>query len=167
MGYNTGNIKKHTTQNPLKRYMVKKLNEVIIKKIQSFRHQIGSDAITILDAGCGEGFIDRLLADHFPDVGITGLEYAEEAISIAEVMNPSVQYVQGDITQMPLKNNSYDIILCTEVLEHLVNPEKALDEMLRVAKRFLYITVPHEPWFCLGNLLVLKILQDLGIQLII
>lgn len=71
-------------------------------------------------------------------------------------MNPSVEHIQGDITRMPFCDHSFDIVICTEVLEHLEKPGAALKELKRVAKKFILITVPHEPWFCLGNLLVLK-----------
>lgn len=162
MKYNTGNLEKYTTHNLLKRKMVQRLNEKIADSIGKSVASIESKVPTILDAGCGEGFIDALLRERFAHVHIVGLEFTNEAIRIARQMNPSVEYMQGDIMKMPFQDNSFDIVMCTEVLEHLARPEAALSELKRVTKKFLFITVPHEPWFCLGNLLVLKNVSRLG-----
>ena len=161
MEYNTGNLEKYTTKNPLKRLMVKRLNDKIIANVGRDLSSIDSE-ISILDAGCGEGFIDALLIDNYSSIRITGLEFAEEAIEIARKMNPKAEYVQSDITKMPFDDQSFDIVICTEVLEHLEKPDKAISEIIRVAKKYVLLTVPHEPWFCLGNLLVLKNVSRLG-----
>ena len=157
--YNTGNIEKYESKNPLKRVMVEKLNKRIL---DSINNMIGDKKVIILDAGCGEGYIDKLLAERFPNSKITGLEFTEEAIKIAKERNKTVNYIQGDVGDMPFENNSFDLVICTEVLEHLNNPEMALQELVRVSNGSLLITVPHEPWFCLGNLLVLKNVTRLG-----
>lgn len=69
-------------------------------------------------------------------------------------------YKRGDIYELAEK--SYDIVICTEVLEHLENPEKAICSLCNAATRYVIITVPHEPWFCLGNLVVLKNVTRFG-----
>lgn len=162
MEYNTGNLQKYTTKNPLKRGMVRKLNEKIIDRIGRYLSLIEAREPTILDAGCGEGFIDALLMEKFAYTNLVGLEYADEAIKIAKQINPEVRYIQGDITKMPFQDHAFDIVISTEVLEHLEEPGIALKELIRVAKKFVLITVPHEPWFCLGNMLVLKNVNRLG-----
>lgn len=157
--YNTGNIEKYESKNPLKRAMVERLNKKILDSIGAM---IGDKSIRILDAGCGEGFIDKLLIDRFPNSQITGLEFTAEALAIANETNPTVEYVRGDICDMPFEDRSFDLVMCTEVLEHLPNPNMALKELIRVSNGNLLITVPHEPWFCLGNLFVLKNVTRLG-----
>lgn len=161
MTYNTGNLEKHITKNPLKRMLVNRLNEHMLSDIGNYISKSNSK-VYILDAGCGEGFTDQLLMRNFPEVNITGLEYIDEAIRIARKMNPEVEYVQGDICDMPFEDNWFDIVLCSEVLEHLENPNKAMQEINRISKGLVYITVPHEPWFCLGNLITLKNVRRLG-----
>lgn len=52
-------------------------------------------------------------------------------------MNPSVEYIQGDITTMSFQDNAFDFVMCTEVLEYLKEPEVALKELIRVAKTFV------------------------------
>ena len=167
MKYNSGNFDKYMTKNPLKREMVSKLNEKILHHVQAslaVRKVMNkkSDVVRMLDAGCGEGFISNLIYTNCKDVEITGLEYTEEALRIAREMNPYITFIQGDIVKMPFASEFFDIVLCTEVLEHLTNPSAALSELLRVAKGTLIISVPHEPWFRMGNMLVLKNITRFG-----
>lgn len=157
--YNTGNIEKYHTKNPLKRKMVDRLNRRIIDEL---RMMIGNREVSILDAGCGEGFISRMIAAEFPKARVTGLEYTAEALAAAKEMGKGIEYVQGNIMEMPFDDNSFDLICCTEVLEHLDNPDKALMELMRTGREGVLITVPHEPWFCMGNVLALKNLSRFG-----
>ena len=167
MVYNTGNYKKYTTKNPLKRKMVENLNarilEIVKDTISGFDKPAG-ERVSILDAGCGEGFVVNLLCQNLDGgiAGICGLELTEEALDIAREKNPGISFVQGDICKMPFESGTFDIVLCTEVLEHLENPSEALSELMRVSKGAVIVTVPHEPWFCMGNLLVLKNVTRLG-----
>lgn len=54
------------------------------------------------------------------------------------------------------------MVCCTEVLEHLPDPAKAVAELLRVADKYVVLSVPNEPWFCLGNLISGKNISRLG-----
>lgn len=164
MEYNTGNYEKHMTKNPLKRYMVLQLNRTILNMVNEVVNsdQDRSKRACLLDAGCGEGFITGLLKANVNNLDITGLEYTEEALQIARARNPEITFIQGDILKMPFDSDSFDIVLCSEVLEHLEKPAAALNELLRVAKKELILTVPHEPWFCMGNMLVLKNVTRFG-----
>ena len=91
-----------------------------------------------------------------------GLEYTREAIDIAKAANQEISFVQGDIYAIPFEKNEFDLVLCTEVLEHLERPDRALRELTRVASHTILLTVPSEPWFCMGNLLTLKNVSRFG-----
>lgn len=79
-------------------------------------------------------------------------------------MNPDLTCVQGSIYRMPFEDNEFGIVICTEVLEHLKYPEMALKELNRCVGGggYLLLTVPNEPWFCLGNLMALKNVSRFG-----
>lgn len=160
--YNNGNYKKYHSKNFLKRWMIKRLNKKILELLNQSIEDLSLERIKILDAGCGEGFISNLIYSCIPNVEIVGLEYTREALEIARKNNKNITYMQGDIYEMPFAENSFDIVICTEVLEHLDKPESALKELKRTAKSRLILTVPNEPWFCMGNLLVLKNVSHLG-----
>jgi len=53
--------------------------------------------------------------------------------------------------RLQYKDNSFDLVICSEVLEHLENPQKALRELIRVSKKYILVSVPNEPWFYLFN----------------
>lgn len=166
MQYNPGNYEKYMTKNPLKRKMVERLNKKIVGYVQQICEQIrekDKDKVDkILDAGCGEGFITDLLARNVENVELIGLEYTREAIDIAKAANQEISFVQGDIYAIPFEKNEFDLVLCTEVLEHLERPDRALRELTRVASHTILLTVPSEPWFCMGNLLTLKNVSRFG-----
>ena len=164
MNYHSGNYKKYISKNLLKRKMIEKFNLKLVSVIKEILDNLelrNRDAV-ILDAGCGEGFIDHVLFKNFSGIEIKGLEYTEEALCIAKKMNPQAEYIQGDICNMIYEDDSVDIAVCTEVLEHLRDPDKAVYELLRVARKYVVITVPEEPWFCMGNIMSFKNIHRLG-----
>jgi len=52
-------------------------------------------------------------------------------------------YVQADITALPFSNKSFDFVICSQVLEHVVDPAAACDELMRVARRG-YLETPRK-----------------------
>lgn len=85
---------------------------------------------TILDIGCGTGLITR----HLEAELTVGLDINQWAIERAKVRSPSVDFITGDAENIPLKPNLFDAVICTEVLEHLPQPEKAVQEIFQVLK---------------------------------
>lgn len=164
MEYNSGNFDKYMSKNPLKRKMVMRLNDKIIRISRELVNEIEScnNKVRVLDAGCGEGFITNLLVSNIANIEAVGLEYTQEALEIAQKSNSSIQWMRGDIYQLPFEDNAFDIVICTEVLEHLSDPCMAISELKRVCKKYVLLTVPNEPWFCMGNLIAFKNILRLG-----
>lgn len=164
--YNTGNISKYQSGNPLKRYLVKRFDERLMQLLAELdsRIQINTRGgqIRLLDAGCGEGFLSKQIKEHFPDWKVIGLDGAEEAIDLARAFHKGIDFKVGSIYKLPFKDKSFDIVVCSEVLEHLDRPYDALRELKRVTDGALLLTVPHEPWFRLGNLAAFHNVATLG-----
>jgi SAM-dependent methyltransferase len=108
---------------------------------------------SVLDAGCGEGFVARRLLSAMPDLTLTGCDVSRDAIEIAARANPAAEFVSGSVLELPFPDNSFDVVGCFEVLEHLEGelPRQGLAELARVARRALVVSVPREPFFCLAN----------------
>lgn len=109
------------------------------------------DVNSILDAGCGEGFILKILYENKIGKKLEGIEYSNDALKIGKGLHPYLNLKKGSIYSLSYKNDQFDIVLCTEVLEHLEDPVKALKEIERVSKKYVLITVPLEPWWTLFN----------------
>jgi ubiquinone/menaquinone biosynthesis C-methylase UbiE len=89
---------------------------------------------TILDVGCGTGLVTRQLSN------VVGID-----INRWNLLRSSLDCVQSDAERLPFMPASFDTAVCTEILEHLDNPEKVLREILRVLVPGgrLYGTTPH------------------------
>lgn len=145
MDQTTTNFEKHTSKNPLKKFLIDNYNKNLLSIISPL------DVKNVLDAGCGEGFVLNLLYQYKIGRELEGVEFADEAINIGKKIHPYLNLKRGSIYALRSSDRYYDIVLCTEVLEHLEEPEKALKEIERVAKKYVLITVPHEPWWTLFN----------------
>jgi len=116
----------------------------------------------VLEVGCGEGLVIHYLSRRLPGARIDGLELDAGALARARALCPEVSLVRGDLFTLPFRNGSYDLVLCLEVLEHLPEPGRALQEVRRVSAGGCLLSVPHEPFFRLGNLVRGKHLRRLG-----
>ncbi|MFJ7969681.1 class I SAM-dependent methyltransferase [Streptomyces sp. NPDC096324] len=91
-------------------------------------------AQTVLDIGCGDGTAaataEPLLAGH----RIIGVDWSQDALRRARTRLPYA--VRGELTGggLPLQTASADAVMFSEVLEHLVDPDSALDEIRRVLR---------------------------------
>lgn len=83
----------------------------------------------IIDVGCGWGYILNDLPKN-----TFGLDISKTLLSNLKNI-VSTPLVCGDATRLPFKNNSTDVIICTDVLEHLHNPELCVSECSRVLKQ--------------------------------
>lgn len=152
----SSNLIKHTRYIGVRKFLISRFNSKIIDIIRN------SESCTILDAGCGEGFISNLMADRLSKVSVTGLDVSESAIQYAQNAFSGITFMCGSIYEMPFVDNCFDTVLCSEVLEHLEDPSRALKEICRVSSGKVILTVPYEPFFRLGNLATFKYLKTFG-----
>ena len=143
----SSNYRKHTAANPLQRALIERFHTKIVAEITALSPD------SFLDAGCGEGFVAQRLLEALPDVAFTGCDVSERALAVAANLNPTARFVSGSVVNLPFPDRCFDVIGCFEVLEHLpgAGPRGALAEMARVARRAVVLSVPHEPLFCLAN----------------
>ncbi len=95
----------------------------------------------LLDAGCGFGYAMRTWGRFcLPGGKLTGLDRDKRLLAQAvrfcrkEGLGNSARFVRGDIGKMPFEDNVFDVALAHVVFCHLAEPEKALDEMIRVTR---------------------------------
>ncbi len=150
------NLTKHTTKNPIGRAFLNNFLKTVVKTTRPLNID------SILDVGCGEGFtLERLRKEKIGE-SYEGLEYDDTAVALAKKMNPKVIIKKGDIYKLPYKDNYFDLVVCTEVLEHLDNPRKAYKELIRVSKKYILLSVPNEPFFTIQRMARFQNILHLG-----
>ena len=100
----------------------------------------------VLDIACGEGYGTNLMAEKA--LSIVGIDIYKRAIADAKLkyLKSNILFKVGDITNIPEKDLSFDLIVCFETIEHIDNYEKALMELKRVLKHngILLISTPNK-----------------------
>lgn len=90
--------------------------------------------VKILEVGCGSGRIYQFIQKHFKGIEYTGVEVSENIIEKNIERYPHAEWKVSNAYNLPLADTSVDVCFSFYVLEHLVFPEKALNEMMRVVK---------------------------------
>jgi len=156
MNTKTTNLEKHTTQNPVSRFFLNNFKQVLLAQVKEIRPH------AILDVGAGEGFTLEMFRENHIGERLEGIEYMDEALKFAKRLHPQVKIKKGNIYELPYAANSFDLVICNEVLEHLDDPKKALNELKRVTKKYLILSVPNEPLFTIQRILRGKNVGKLG-----
>jgi len=89
----------------------------------------------ILDIGCMDDFLEKRLSRKFDYLGIDEEPFCENN----KIIRKSVKDLK--------KGEKYDIVIATEVLEHLDDPVDAIRTLKSLTKRYILISVPYEPFF--------------------
>jgi ubiquinone biosynthesis O-methyltransferase len=116
------------------------------------RHFPNRPCLRILDAGCGGGFVSEALAVDGYDV--TGIDISEHSLEIARAHSAGrtdlkLHYQQASLYGLPFPDASFDVVVSSDVLEHLTDLPAALREIRRVLKPdgvFLFDTITRSVW---------------------
>ncbi len=118
----------------------KKHPETNLKRAKLTAKAVPSDVHTILEVGSGDGLVIKSLrkAGHDP----FALDISQSALQYVQIS----KLIQATASQLPFPSNSFDLVLACELLEHLPISLylDVLDEIERVAKRNIIITVPYQ-----------------------
>jgi ubiquinone/menaquinone biosynthesis C-methylase UbiE len=118
---------------------------------------------TFFEVGCGAGESSRRIHKMLP-AGKT-IEVSDFDNRYVELLNEKkmpFKVTRESIYDIQKPDNSYDCVICLEVMEHLEDPEKAIKELFRVASKTVIISVPNEPIWRIANMARLKYLKDFG-----
>lgn len=89
--------------------------------------------IRILEVGCGPGALSGALKRWYPMAEITGLDRDTAFIHFAKEHVPGVMFMEGDATQLPFDDNTFDVTISNTVSEHIA-PDAFYGEQKRVLK---------------------------------
>lgn len=116
------------------------------KRISTCYDMLSADSGSFLDVGVGPGALLNLLTLNPHATKVCGIDIREysKLVTIAPALDIKIMSVD----RMTFLDDEFDTVICMEVLEHIELPQfrKALEELRRVAKRKLFMTVPlNEP----------------------
>jgi len=121
------------------------LSEKEKDRIQAIRRLIPNDVNTVLDAGCGDGRILNTLAANYKTIGFD--------TSTAALRHVKAKKFIADIVNIPVAHRAFDLVVCSEVIEHLQEPVclNAIHELARVSSKYIILAVPNNEQLSIGT----------------
>ncbi|HKV39612.1 MAG TPA: class I SAM-dependent methyltransferase [Blastocatellia bacterium] len=97
---------------------------------------------SLLDVGAAEGYKAFIAKDIFGNTSVACDLSRQACRRASEIFH--LEAVVADIHDLPFGDDRFDVVLCSETLEHVADLQGAANELLRVARKAVVITVPHE-----------------------
>ena len=152
-----GNRQKHENPNPVQAWLIRRFHREIVRLVRRV------NPTSVLDVGCGEGYVLAALLEAGITAPLRGLDRSAEAVKQAQRrLGPGVDLRVADASNVVHDGPAADLVMMIEVLEHVPHPEQMLNVLHRLAARAVLLSVPWEPWFRLANLVRLKNVSRLG-----
>jgi len=128
------------------------LTHYFTKERLAFYHQVSERLMRlkiqpaeVLDVGCGSGHLLMEVKKIFPAAKLQGVDFSPESIRLARQLTPGLSFEVLSIFEVENLDRQFDLVLCTEVLEHLEEADLAMKKLLAVLRPggALVITVPQ------------------------
>jgi len=149
-------IRKYESRNPVHQWVLHRFHlrvRNILDALQPSR---------ILDFGCGEAYFWLAQERLGPLPEVVGIDLRADAIQHAKTRLPGMTFLCEDLFSLDAGDQQFDLVLASEVLEHLYDPGVYVDRLCAFTSEWLLFTVPHEPFFRLANLVRGRDITRLG-----
>ncbi len=122
-------------------------NRLIVAVLGRFFPQVKS----VLEVGCGTGYVLSAIHDAYPEVRLVGVDRFEEGLRIARERVPAVELHRLDVGELPF-DGEFDVVCALDVLEHVIDDEDVLTRMRRALKPGggIVLLVPQHEWLWSG-----------------
>jgi ubiquinone/menaquinone biosynthesis C-methylase UbiE len=112
-------------------------------RVRMVLRTFGRAVRSVLDVGCGDGYLCSVYKKVLRIPRIAGVDYAGPHVERARAAFPDIPFVEADICELPFRDGAFDVVSAVEILEHLEDPAQAFAELARVAAREVIVTVPN------------------------
>lgn len=109
---------------------------------QNLVNEIREKEYSVCDMGCALGEAVPVFCRKFA-VDVDGMDFSEEAIKKASETYPEHKFWVGDLTNLN-KDKMYDVIICSNVLEHFINPWKIAKNLSEIANKYMILMFPYK-----------------------
>lgn len=118
-------------------------NELICSQLKKYF----SDALSLIEIGCGTGQVLRAIHHAMPEMKISGTEIYTSGLAYASQVLPDAEYLQLDAQSMPYVDE-FDVVCAFDVIEHIDDDLRVLQQMYQVCKLGggIILTVPQHRW---------------------
>ena len=118
-----------------------------VRRVLSFLH--GIEFETLLDVGSGRGVFLLPFMEEFPQVQVTSLELLDKRVAFLNELAAGgysqLTAYNKNICDQPFPDNSFDVVTLLEVLEHIPVVEKAIAAAVKMARKYVVVSVPSKP----------------------
>lgn len=114
------------------------LNSGCLQKIQQL---IPNSASSVIDIGCGNGFLLNQLEIWYPHISL----HACDVVKTSAERRGS--FTVANVTNLPFADKSYDVTLCSHTLEHILDLQTAICQLKRITRQRLIIVVPCQRYY--------------------
>jgi ubiquinone/menaquinone biosynthesis C-methylase UbiE len=139
---------KHGQEQGLRLHKFKRAEELPrIRKVLGLLHSLCPTEL--LDVGSGRGVFLWPLLNTFPELPVTAIDVRPDRVADIQAVRSGgvtrLRGVEGDVGQLAFPVQAFDGVTMLEVLEHVPEPDRAVAEVVRVARRFVVVSVPSKP----------------------
>ena len=134
----------------------------VVNKLSCDRH-----SLRLADIGCGDSYVGAAVLMNCPAIErVVGVDVDPHKLAISRELyrqnGLDAEVLEGSIYKLPFEDRAFDVVLCSEVLEHLSDVDSAMSELARITKGFLILSVPFDLVFRTANVARGAYLRQLG-----
>ncbi len=138
----SGNQRKHESRNPIQRGLIERFHHQAVAMVGRAKPR------SILELGCGEGYVLEAFVQAGVEAELSGVELSERAVRIARSrLGQAATIEHRDARELAADGRHFDMVMMLEVLEHIPEPTQMLDILDDLSSEWLLLSVPWEPFF--------------------
>jgi ubiquinone/menaquinone biosynthesis C-methylase UbiE len=96
---------------------------------------------TVIDVGCGGGYLLNLIAQKYPEKELTGFDLKKPEGKLP------FHFVAGNVEALPFEDKAFDTVICCHTIEHLIKLDECISELVRITRKQLFVVTPCQRYF--------------------